>query len=67
MKYFWKENVMNEEPILFVRKPGELPAGHLLVPAAEIIKVSNLKICKLFASLVEKILEVLKVLKKRLY
>ena len=41
MKYFWKENVMNEEPILFIRKPGELPAGHLLVPAAEIIKVSN--------------------------
>jgi lysophospholipase L1-like esterase len=41
MKYFWKENVMREEPILFIRRPGELPAGHLLVPAEEIIKVSD--------------------------
>lgn len=41
MKYFWKEDVMKEEPILFIRKPGELPTGRLLISAEEIIKVSD--------------------------
>ena len=41
MSCFWQDELMREEPLLFVKQPGTLPSGRLLFPAREIIRVTD--------------------------